>query len=142
MRIKETDTNYLGGQIRTYQLVENSKVYYELRHSKPRADRGSKFRVYSKSSAGLELKVKSRLIGSPSIKSSIQLSEKMEQLLKELSKGIGSFKWQSKAHHLGWPEDLVHVKVLRFECKRIDLAHEYLELIRQTHLKLQENIAV
>jgi len=66
----------------------------------------------------------------------------MEQLLKELSIGIGSFKGQSQANHLGWPEDLGSTKVLRFECERIDLAHEYFELIRQIHLEILENIGL
>jgi hypothetical protein len=142
MRTEETDTNYVGGQVTTYQLEENSKVFYELRHSKPREDHGSNFRVYSGTSSELEIKVKSRLLGSQSIKSNIELSEKMEQLLKELNKRIGTFKWVSEQHHLGWPEELRSSTVLRFECKRIDLAHEHLESIRQIHLNLLENNSV
>ena len=138
MRIEETETNYVGGKVTIYQLEENSAVYYELRHSKPREGHGSSLRVYSRASSALEIKVKNRLLGSPSIKSNIKLTSKMEELFKL----IGAFKWVSEPHYLGWPHVLRDTTALRFECKRIDLAHDHLESIRQIHLNLLKNNSV
>jgi hypothetical protein len=139
MRTDESDTTYIGGQVTTYQLEEETKVYYELKHSKPREDRGSILRIYSRTDDQLSITVKSRLLGRTSLKSNIELTKKMEQLLKELSERIGTFKWVCEPHHHGWPKELRDSNVLRFECKRIDLAFEHLESIRQIHLNLLEN---
>ena len=138
MRKEETDTTFAGGQVTTYQLNEKSKVFYELKHSKPREDFGSKVRVYSESDTKLSIIVKNRLLGKPSLKANIELTENMEQLLKELAKKIGTFKWVNEPHHLGWPSELGNSTVLKFECKQIKLAMEHLEPIRQIHLKLLE----
>lgn len=142
MRTEESDTNYVGGQVTTYQLEEDSKIFYELKHSKPREDHGSNLRVYSRMTGQLSIKVRSRLLGRPTLKSNIELTDKMEQHLMELAKLIGTFKWVSEPHHLGWPKELGDSNVLRFECKRIDLAFEHLEPIRQIHLNLLENNSV
>jgi hypothetical protein len=142
MRTEESDTNFVGGKVTIYQLVEDSKIFYELRHSKPREDHGSKLSVYSQKSGQLSITVKSRFFGGSSLKSNTALTEKMEQLLKELAQRIGTFKWVCEPHHLGWPNELRNSTVLRFECKRIDLAREHLEPIRQIHLNLLENNSV
>lgn len=139
MRTEEFDTTFAGGQVTTYQLNEDSKVFYELRHSKPIEDHGSILRVYSRTNGRLSIIVKSRLLRSPSLKSSIEITEEMERLLKELSERIGTFKWVSEPHHLGWPKEFKNSTVLRFECKRIDRAFKHLEPIRHIHLELLEH---
>ncbi|MEM6816817.1 MAG: hypothetical protein AAF600_20915 [Bacteroidota bacterium] len=106
MRTEASDTTFAGGLVTTCQLNEDSKVFYELRHSKPIEDHGSILRVYSRTNGRLSIVVKSRLLRSPSLKSSIEITEEMERLLKELSERIGTFKWVSEPHHLGRPKNL------------------------------------
>ena len=136
MGLSEFDTTYVGGQVSTYQLQEDSKIYYELKHTKPRVDHGSLLRVYSKSDNHLSINAKAKLFGNPSLKTNNEISLNLERQLKNLCKEIGSFKWISESHHLGWPEELLNSKILKFECKRIDLAFEQLEEIREIHFML------
>jgi hypothetical protein len=142
IQIHESDTTFIGGQVTTYQLNEESRIFYEIKHAKPIAGYGSKLRIYSKATGTLSIKVKVRWVGSPVIKSNIELSDKLQKLLKELSSKIGSFTWAIEPHHLGWPSELKNSTVLNFECDQIDSASAMLESIRLIHIELLESKSV
>ncbi len=136
MRIDEQDTSFLEGKLTTYQLQENSEIFYELRHVKHINSYGDKLRIFSASSGALSIKLKTRLLGKPSVKSNIELSGDFLQILTELGNIIGTFEWTTQQHHSGWPLELAKTETLKFECKQIDPATEHLELIRKIHLEL------
>ncbi|WP_370087556.1 hypothetical protein [Ekhidna sp.] len=142
IQLKESDLSYGSGTVTTYQLKEKDNIFYELKHSKPIAEYGSKLSIYSNSTGELSIQVKTRLIGKPAIKTNFELSETLLELLSQLGKRIGSFKWTTGQHHLGWPSDLRNSTTLTFECKQIDLAVAELEPIRKIHLNLLEKYSV
>lgn len=134
--LEESKTAFPGGQVTVFRLNEHSKVFYELNHTKPIIEFGSRLRVYSKLDFPLSIKVKTRLIGKPSLKSNIDLSEGLKVSLIKLAREIGSYKWTSQPHHTGWPTALHQAEVLSFECKQIELAITQLVTIRAIHLEL------
>ncbi|MEM7297179.1 MAG: hypothetical protein AAF391_02810 [Bacteroidota bacterium] len=136
--LEESDMSYGSGTITSYRLNEDFKLFYELKHSKPIAEYGSILRVYSNSTDSLSIKVKVRFIGNPSIKSSLELSTDHQKILRELGKRIGSYKWTTEHHHSGWPFELKNTRVMKFECKQINLAAEELDSIRKIHLNLSK----
>lgn len=142
IELEESNFSHGNGTVTTYQLDENSKLFYELKHSKPITEYGSKLRIYSKSTDELSIKVKVRLIGKPSIQSNFELSNTLHELLSELGTRIGTFQWATERHHSGWPSELKNTTTLKFECKRIDSATAELESIRKIHLNLIERNSV
>lgn len=138
----ESDFTFVEGQLTVYRFVENAKIYYELKHSKPIMERGSKLRIYSPATGELSIKVKDKIFGKLSVKSNLDLDKVLNDLLKKLGQKIGSFEWTTGPHHMGWPSELSNSNMLTFTCKRIDLAVDHLEPIRQIHLELLEKNSV
>ena len=136
MSLEESKTAFPSGQVTVFRLNEHYKVFYELKHAKPVIEFGSRLRVYSKLDFPLSIKVKTRLIGKPSLKSNIDLSEGLKVSLLKLAREIGTYEWISQQHHAGWPTALHQTKVLIFKYKQIGLAASQLASIRAIHLEL------
>ena len=139
MKAEDSDTNFMGGKVTTYHLIEEAKVYYELRHAKPREDIGSMVRIYSRATNLLTIKAKTVFFIHPTLKSNPELPVQTQKQLLALAKRIGSYQWISEPHRHEWPKELKDATVLRFECKRIDLAVQHLASIRQMHLNLLDS---
>ncbi|GAB5527829.1 MAG: hypothetical protein Roseis2KO_57010 [Roseivirga sp.] len=136
LKLEELNTTYPKGRLTMYQLVEDSKIFYEIRHSKPVADYGSKIRVYAKTKQHISIVSKSNWLGKQSLKIDGELSEETNILVHELVELIGSFCWNTEIINPDWPEVLRGQQCLKFECRQIDLAVEALERIRALHSRL------
>ena len=134
------ETTYSGGQVETFRLAESTLLFYEIKHSKPVPEYGSKVKLYSKNSGEFSVKAISRLIGAPKIKSRIQLPDDLAKLLTELAVEIGSFEWKTELCQSEWPKELRGHKVLKFECKDIEHSVALLDSIREMHLVISQII--
>ena len=132
----ESDYTFVEGRLTSYRLTEDTSIFYEIKHTKPIMEYGSKLRIYSKLNADIYLTVKSKLLGKPSLNSNINLSDPLKSQLQALGSEIGSFSWNTQLHHMGWPTNLAHSKTLTFQTRQIDQAVAQLESIREIHLKL------
>ncbi len=74
IKAEESNTTYIGGQVTTYQLLENSSIFYEIKHSMPKEEYGSKVRIYSKTEGQITIDVKRRFFGKLSLNSNIDLN--------------------------------------------------------------------
>ena len=136
MDLDWSDGDHGQSRTTTYRLNEGTRTFYELKHTKPVLQGGSKLRIYSRFSGNLSITLKRTLFGRIAIKSTQRLSQDHYGRLEALGRTIGKFRWATTPHHAGWPSELSGCPTLRFECTRIDLAASVLTQIKELHDEL------
>lgn len=136
LELRESSTHYLKGETTIYHLVEDSGIFYEIKHTKPIGEYGSKLRIYSRTEREISVQSKSSWLKKPTIKTKGEVSSDVRELAGDLTALIGFFSWETEIINPDWPEALRNFKCLKFECSQIDLAVFELERIRELHLGL------
>lgn len=133
---EEPSTSSGRGRLTTYQLAENETLYYQIKHSKPIAEYGSKIKLYSIVNREVMIEKKTGLFGKPKLSIEGAIKEETQRLIQELPLEMNKFRWEIKQGHLGWPDQLLGRKLLVFESSQIESAVSSLEKIREIHLQL------
>ncbi|MEQ9423827.1 MAG: hypothetical protein RJQ09_05370 [Cyclobacteriaceae bacterium] len=139
--IIESNSTFIGGQVTTYLLIENNSVYYEIKHSKPITEYGSKICIYSEVKGEITIKSKSRFFKEPSIKIIGEIPNNIQEHISELASIIGSFSWSIESDKYGWPLQLRVVERLKFECSLMNISVSQLDRIRLIHMEIVNHIS-
>ena len=131
--IEESNTSHLGGKVTIYRLSQAPDTFYEIKHSKPIQEYGSKLRIYSKAHKNISIKVTQKLFGGTSMKCNKELPDSLNELLQELAFKIRSFQWVTSPFKFEWPIELQGTDVLMFESKQLELAVQCLDEIGRIH---------
>ncbi len=135
------NTNIVENQIEYYRIIENNSIFYELKHTKPIPEYGSKFRIYSAlSDSNLKIESKKPLFRKVKLTTSRTLNSELIEHLNQLCSTITEFCWITTKHNLAWPTELNNKDVLKFSCNEIDLTQQELCLIRQIHISITEEL--
>ncbi len=136
LELEELNTTFPKGKLTTYRMMEDSKIFCEIKHSKPLADYGSKIRIYTKTERQISIISKVGWLGKQSLRIDGEVSDEVNRLMQKLAKLTGSFTWTTEVINPEWPEALRGEQCLKFECKQVDLAAAELASIRALHLLL------
>lgn len=134
LKLQEENFNYVEGQVTCYHLNEKDAVFYEIKHSKPLREYGSRCRLYSVVPAtDLLIKASNTFFGAPKLSLKGNVNEAIASQLHVLHKRIKRFSWQISSGYLSWPKELQNNTVLIFESRDIKFAIDELDSIRNIH---------
>ena len=132
-QLVEKDIGFIGGKITTFKFSEPDNIFYELKHSKPESEIGSKFQMESiLINEGIEIIVKKNFFGKLKTKINGYVSPEIKEEINKLSTFIYEFKWTTNAGK----GEFSNRKMLKFKTTDIDLDSVTMNLIRKIHLEL------
>ena len=134
-QVQEEETGFVGGKITEYR-IETNGLYYQIKHSKPRADRGSKVRIFSESDQHVKIVFQPSLFRKSKLLKTAGLSPEVINLLDLLTEKLRDFSWSFLGGDYEWPAALNGKTKLIFKSKDLFAAVEHLELITEIQEKL------
>ena len=134
VEITEKEIAFIGGSFSIYSFKDSNGFYYELRHSKPESETGSRFSIYSEfEQEAITVKVKTNFWGRT--KKTIEgfVDKSIQYKIDELANHVSKFSWEKVRSN---KFDFKNQNVLKFTTEEIDLSVLEMKLIMEIHTGL------